>query len=435
MIFAYGAQRSGTYWLQRMLTAHPEIAEVPSETYLFSGGIAPLLERFHHGLKDSTTVGQTWVERETLLDATRDFCDAIFAGHMEPGARFLSERSPGHAAAAPTIAEVYPDARFIHIVRDGRDVARSLVALDWGPESVAEAAGVWREAVVGGRSGPPKERLWEVRYEDLIDDPEGGMRSMLEWLGLPTDDAVMQGVLAAARRQVNEDPRNPAIKRAKWRDEFSDADLGAFNSVAGDLLEEFGYEPAGPREAPPQPVTATATATPDPAAPAPPRSAANGPATGSRLATLAKRALGRAEVSAPPAAAPGKPTYAGRTALRTAQRVVDAFLAALHTGGASELHALLGPDATLRIITATSDERVRGAEAIAETLLADPAWRGHQIRGERHTGVPNYSLVMFYEVEGGEPACRVLQMVIRDERIAGVTVYAVPDTGARDARR
>ena len=47
MIFNAGARRSGTYWLQRITCAHPAVAEVPSETYIFSHGIAPLMERFH----------------------------------------------------------------------------------------------------------------------------------------------------------------------------------------------------------------------------------------------------------------------------------------------------------------------------------------------------------------------------------------------------
>src|SRR3954470_20956321 len=189
MIFAFGARRSGTWWLQRILTAHPEIAGIPSETYLFEIGIRPLFERFHHGTKSSQTVGELYADREVLLDATRDFCDRVLEPYLEPGARFLSERSPGHAKAVDVIADVYPDARLIHIIRDGRDVARSLVAREWGPDTVAEAACEWRDSILQARAAAPPGRYLEISYEKLLGDPEGGVRELYAWLDLPADDA------------------------------------------------------------------------------------------------------------------------------------------------------------------------------------------------------------------------------------------------------
>ena len=60
MIFNVGARRCGTYWLQRITCAHPAVAEVPSETYVFSHGIAPLMERFHHDDPEYEEVGQVY---------------------------------------------------------------------------------------------------------------------------------------------------------------------------------------------------------------------------------------------------------------------------------------------------------------------------------------------------------------------------------------
>jgi len=76
MIFNVGSRRSGTFWLQRIVTAHPEVAAVPSETNLFSGGIATLFECFQHSLRSSAKVGEVYVERDATLDAVRDLCDA-----------------------------------------------------------------------------------------------------------------------------------------------------------------------------------------------------------------------------------------------------------------------------------------------------------------------------------------------------------------------
>src|SRR5437879_13050620 len=77
MIFLVGAQRSGTNWLQRIIAAHPDVAAAPSETFLFSHGIAPLADRFTHGAASSGTTGFVYMDRLSFLDAGRDFCDAV----------------------------------------------------------------------------------------------------------------------------------------------------------------------------------------------------------------------------------------------------------------------------------------------------------------------------------------------------------------------
>jgi len=76
MIFNVGSRRSGTFWLQRIVTAHPEVAAVPSETHLFSSGIAPLFECFQHSLRSSTKVGEIYVACDAASDWGLD--DAAF---------------------------------------------------------------------------------------------------------------------------------------------------------------------------------------------------------------------------------------------------------------------------------------------------------------------------------------------------------------------
>ena len=118
MIFNFGARRSGTFWLQRIVTAHPAVSAVPSETYLFSHGVSPLLERFQHSARSSPEVGAVYVDRDNLIDAVRDLCDTVFGQFLEAGTERVAERTPHHAWHLGLIAEVYPDARFVHIIRD-----------------------------------------------------------------------------------------------------------------------------------------------------------------------------------------------------------------------------------------------------------------------------------------------------------------------------
>ncbi len=241
MIFNVGARRSGTFWLQRLVTAHPSVGAVPSETHLLSHGIAPLLERFQHEDPLSTEVGRVYVDREQLMDATRDFCDAVFCQFRGDADR-VAERTPLHVFHLDLLAEIYPDARYVHIIRDGRDVARSIASQAWGPETVAEAAREWREAVEAARSSRlGQDRLFEVRYEELLADPGAHLERLYGWLDLPTTEADLAYPLTESRRALNVDQRGGGVGTAKWRAVFAPADLAAFEREAGDLLDELGY--------------------------------------------------------------------------------------------------------------------------------------------------------------------------------------------------
>lgn len=253
MIFNVGARRSGTFWLQRIVTAHPSVGAVPSETHFISHGIAPLMERFQHEQRDSPEVGVVYADRDRALTALRALCDQVFVEFMEePGQERVAERTPLHVFHLELIAELYPDARIVHIIRDGRDVARSIAAQNWGPAEVADAAREWRDSVRAGRSARlPAERYLEVRYEALLAEPEPEIRRLYEWLGLPAAADDLAHPLAESARQENVDRFGVGgVATQKWRSAFSRDDLAAFNEVAGELLAELGYPLVSPEELP-----------------------------------------------------------------------------------------------------------------------------------------------------------------------------------------
>src|SRR4051794_6424302 len=202
MVFVVGARRSGTNWLQRILAAHPDAIAVPTEPNLFSTGLAPLQDRFQHGAVGAPAVGKLYMDREVFLDALRDFCDAAFGGLLDvlaPDTRYLVERSPMDTDVLELIGEVYPDATIVHTIRDGRDVARSLVSQDWGPSSIAEAAREWRDAVeLARRAGAALEHYHEVRYEQLLADPPTRVPELYRAIGFDTsDEAIAKAVMEA----------------------------------------------------------------------------------------------------------------------------------------------------------------------------------------------------------------------------------------------
>ena len=240
MIFNAGARRSGTYWLQRITCAHPAVAEVPAETYVFSHGIAPLMERFHHDDPSFQETGQVYARREAVMEGVRNLCDTVFGEFVRDGQTHAAERTPWHVYHLPLIAEVYPDASFVHIIRDGRDAVRSIVAQPWGPDNVKEAAEEWRSSVTAGLDAAPVlgDRLLEVRYEEVLADPRSGIERIYEHHGL---EGGIDEALEAAGAKANIGRQDKRVGTGKWRENWGRRELRDFNRVAGDLLAELGY--------------------------------------------------------------------------------------------------------------------------------------------------------------------------------------------------
>ena len=168
------------------------------------------------------------------------------------------------------ISKVLPEARFVHLIRDGRDVALSLVDVHFGPSDVAEAAEKWSSEIAKARrQGQKLGNYTEIRYEDLIADPEPVLRTISEATDLPWDDAMLNyqeragerigeihrdfdksdgGAVSAetrAKHQANVSKPLQASRAARWKTDMSAEDVATFESIAGEMLDELGYERAG----------------------------------------------------------------------------------------------------------------------------------------------------------------------------------------------
>jgi hypothetical protein len=245
MLFLVGAPRSGTNWLQRMLAAHPDVVALPSETHLFSHGLRHLDTQVQHGLLTSPATGMVYLPRTEWVAAMRAFCVLVYgrvADSLDPSAALIVERSPHHGLHLALIGEVFPDAAVVHIIRDGRDVARSLAHREWGPDGVAAAAEQWRDSVRAARAAAPLlSRYYEVRYEDLMSAPRAQVAALFERLGLAAPPAVLDAVEAEAGVSFNVDTSNAQIGVGKWRTEWDADQLAAFMSVAAATLSDAGY--------------------------------------------------------------------------------------------------------------------------------------------------------------------------------------------------
>lgn len=414
MVFVVGGRRSGTNWMQRILAAHPDAIAVPTEPNLFSTGLAPLQDRFQHGAVGAPVVGKLYMDRDAFLDALRDFCDAAFGGLLDvlaPNTRYLVERSPMDTDVLELIGDVYPDATIVHIIRDGRDVARSLVSQDWGPSSITEAAREWSNAVESAqRAGAALDHYHEVRYEQMLADPATRVPELYRAIGFDTsEDAVAKAVMEAGI-SYNADPRAPQLAEGKWRSSFSSEDLEAFLSVAGGTLAALGYDTELRGPAPEPASRATVPTTSDVAAR--PRRSLTGAVKrrvrGQRTPALSKKAFAAERLNQ----------------LRDASHVLDDALADLAARRFDAFAARISGPAPVRITGQGGEWRGRGEEGRAQLvteLSEDPALRGRQIRGDVYPALPLHTLVATYKTEDGCTHDRVLVLGIEGERFTTVT--------------
>jgi hypothetical protein len=288
--FVVGIARSGTTLLRLMLDAHPELT-IPPETH-FLPRLFTHFDRWRkEGLEtpelrgraielitshprwgdidlDPEEVRRRMAQHDPLTpgDAARSFYEAYAAQEGKPR---WGDKSPPYTWKAKRIQRALPEAHFIHLIRDGRDVALSLSEVSWGPADLQAAAAKWVDEL--SRARQRARRLapgtyMELRYEDLVADPEPLLRRIVGFVDLPWDPHMLEyhrsaeermkevvrdfhplggGTITAEERKrqhelVSSPPSSSRVGR--WRSEMSPADRNAFEEVAGGLLAELGYE-------------------------------------------------------------------------------------------------------------------------------------------------------------------------------------------------
>jgi hypothetical protein len=191
----------------------------------------------------------SWLPPDALVTALRRFCDRLFgtarAADNERATYFV-EKTPAHVWHVDQITALYPDVRIVHIVRDGRDVARSLAELSFGTETAAEGARGWREYVETARESLRSVDHLEVRYEELAADPVTQAARILTWIGLDMGDDARAAIGDRAGTRVSQYGTTGPVGPGKWRQLDGDA-LDAVWQEAGGLLSALGYGPAPKR--------------------------------------------------------------------------------------------------------------------------------------------------------------------------------------------
>lgn len=243
IVFVVGAPRSGTSLVQSVLATHSGLFSIPGETGLFSW--QNIFGRRHFGL--------SWAENQALFAESRDVVDFFDRGvrllESRQAGRVFVEKTPQHVLRLPFLTRRFPRARFVHVVRDGRDCYASAKSHPGVPQatSARRFARYWTKCVVAGGRMAADPRLLTVRYEDFVRDPSGELERMMRFLELAPEPGQLDpdrfGIHRRARRAEFRLLGTPisTARIGRFRAELSAAERRAFERIAGRPLAAHGY--------------------------------------------------------------------------------------------------------------------------------------------------------------------------------------------------
>lgn len=281
LFFLCGVIKSGTTWLEKILDSHPEVlckgeAHFGSDLYpLLKGALEKYNEEMPRKGGAVAHLKQHGGHTDVLSydDADADFLAVSAVGLMfakwlraKPGAKCLGEKTPGNLMHLPLLARWFPSAKFIHVIRDGRDVAVSAWNFNlntnigatlrrWSTFDVFAPwfAGAWVDQVMKCRSFGRAlgDHYLEIRYEDLLVRPVEEARRLFAALGVDdTTDTVRTcvercsfEVLSGGRKAGEEDSESFYRKgvAGDWKNHFNEELAASFHRIAGDALKACGY--------------------------------------------------------------------------------------------------------------------------------------------------------------------------------------------------
>jgi hypothetical protein len=278
-VFIVGCPRSGTTLVQRLANAHAELAVAHETRWIVrwyeqrigltaEDYVTPeLVERLpHHSRFKALKVKPDELDRvyrESEPTRYAEFVSMLFdrfAAHR--GKRLAGDKSPAYVRSLPTLHALWPKAKFVHIIRDGRDVCLSV--LDWrqGPrqfrtwteDPITTTAVWWDWNVRLGREAGRQlgaEFYQELRYEELIDGAEEECTRLCSFLEIPYDGAMLRFHEGRMRGEPSLDAKKawrPVTAGLRnWREEMTGDDVARFEAAAAPLLDELGYAPEAPR--------------------------------------------------------------------------------------------------------------------------------------------------------------------------------------------
>ena len=280
--FVVGVNRSGTTLLRMMLDAHPELT-IPPETHFVPELIAaaeskdPAPEALLATITGQREWGDFGLDEDELLERFRaieplnagDALRAFYSAYAErAGKPRWGEKTPIYVKSMRKIERALPEARFVHVIRDGRDVALSIRDRAVKEHPIDRIAERWVRRITRAREQARHLAHYEeIRYENLILDTRPTLERVCELFELPWDDALLDyhersaDRLEEMKRELPDDGKRTTLsverrmatharttekpdpqRVSRWRESMDRSDRAQFESIAGSLLVELGYQ-------------------------------------------------------------------------------------------------------------------------------------------------------------------------------------------------
>lgn len=268
--FIVGSGRSGSTLLRMMLASHSRLM-IPPETWF----LLPLVAKFpicrelscdelaraidvmtsHYRWPDMEIDAQEFSERARRLVSPRirDLAEIVYGDHLrKSGKARWGDKTPPYVQIVPQLSQLFPGARFLYLVRDGRDVTRSFQSLMVYGSTVRQNAIEWRESnrwERKWRSSGYATSMLRVRYEDLILDADETLRGICEFIGEKFEPQMLkwqddvERLVPERERHVHTKLRRTVSHEdiARWSREMSGRDVFVAESMMGGDLRRFGY--------------------------------------------------------------------------------------------------------------------------------------------------------------------------------------------------
>lgn len=267
--FIFGVPRSGTTLVSSIINRHP-LSFVTPETHFFNifteDKEKELLENPNEALKNYYQIldrirgdnHRTWAptENEIIQQCNSDYTlRSVFVSicrilSKESQKQLIFEKTPGHLMHAEKIRKLFPDAPFINVIRDGRDVAESLVKVQWASDNYLENVLRWKLQIIkGGELLGNDANTINVKYEDLVSDPATSSKNISAFLKIDyhqstlAPDGSESRLIESNSKHKNNILQPIDVKNAgKWKKKLSKKAKIACNIIASEELNIHNYE-------------------------------------------------------------------------------------------------------------------------------------------------------------------------------------------------
>lgn len=268
-IFIGGCERSGTTLIGSILGAHPSCICTPESQFITHfyrrenfnpNKIDPFLildvirhhKRYRLEWKGALDFPKKYILEnfykysEFLKWIARCYAETEGKTHVT----WWIDQTPNNMKRAMTLIDLFPEALFIHLVRDGRAVSASLMNLEWGPNNVIRCAEYWLAKIAPGlilETTLGNDRVMRVYYEDLIQRPETVLSKICRFTGVPYSSEMVhsRGYKPAAYNQKQHALVTGGLDTDRivaWKKKLSFREIEMFEFITGETLKILGYE-------------------------------------------------------------------------------------------------------------------------------------------------------------------------------------------------